>query len=85
MSSYTPNRGAERDYRGGNDERYYEDERIYYTGPDAAAAVPRGREAYDSIRGQQMMVRVDISTVRAKADIGSHISSPKVPTIRAVT
>lgn len=56
MSSYAPDRRTEWDYRGGGDERYYEDERIHYKGPDTATTVPRGRDASNNTRGQQMTV-----------------------------
>ncbi|KAI8932422.1 hypothetical protein NX059_010608 [Plenodomus lindquistii] len=54
MSSYGPSPRSERDYQPRGADRYYEDERIYYNGPDAATAVPRGREVVNSMRGQQM-------------------------------
>ncbi|KAF2848451.1 hypothetical protein T440DRAFT_166070 [Plenodomus tracheiphilus IPT5] len=54
MSSYGPSPRSERDYQPKNADRYYEDERIYYNGPDPATAVPRGREIVNGMRGQQM-------------------------------
>lgn len=58
MSSYGASPRSERDHRPRSDEHYYEDERIYYSGPDAATAVPQGREAVNGMRGQQVTVRL---------------------------
>lgn len=65
MSQYAPDQRSEREYRG-NDDRYYEDERTYYKGPDAATVVPRGREAVNNMRGQQMTVRNDVARISIK-------------------
>jgi len=43
----------QRDDRGAS-ERYYEDERTQYKGPNAGTVVPQTRNAYDNNRGQQM-------------------------------
>lgn len=45
----------QRDNRSAS-ERYYEDERTYYKGPDAGAVVPQTRNAYNNMRGQQPAV-----------------------------
>jgi len=44
----------DRDYRRSSDDRYYEDERVYYKGPNADTVVPQTRAAYDSMRNQQV-------------------------------
>lgn len=50
---YAPDR-QQREYRNGSDDRYYEDERVYYKGPNAGTVVPQTRAAYENMRNQQV-------------------------------
>lgn len=85
---YAPDRRQERDYRGASDERYREDERSYYNGPDAGAVVPRGHNDFNQSRGYGVAVGhcMKVSSLKlTKNSRTKHLSHTKHPLREATT